>query len=59
MVQMMPLPPVISCFIKIQNGSGAGLPELSWKKGEQMDVVVLSISDYLFLCFSLIGDMSP
>jgi len=33
MVQLMPMPmpPVISCFIKIQNG--AGLPTLSWKRG--------------------------
>ena len=33
--QLMPLPPIISCSSKIQNGlaSGAGLPGLSWKKG--------------------------
>jgi len=30
MVQLMPLPPIISCFSKIL--SGAGLPRLSWKK---------------------------
>ena len=40
MVQLMPLPAIIFCFIKIQNGfpfwyylvylSSAGLPRLSW-----------------------------
>jgi len=33
MVQLMPLPPIISCFSKIRMVylSGAGLPRLSWK----------------------------
>ena len=36
MVQLMPLPPIISRFIKIQNWfclSGTGLLKLSWKRG--------------------------
>jgi len=35
MVQLMPLPPIISCFSKIQNGLPfwCHLPRLSWKKG--------------------------
>jgi len=35
MVWLMPLPPIISCFIKIRMVylSGACLPRLSWKRG--------------------------
>jgi len=35
MVQLMPLPLIISCFSKIQKVflSGAGLSRLFWKKG--------------------------
>jgi len=50
MVQLMPMPPIISCFIKIQNG----LPFWCWltkvvleKRGE-MDVVVLVLGYCLY-----------
>jgi len=38
MVQLMPLPPIISCFIKIQKGSPFLVPDYC-----QMGVVVISL----------------
>ena len=56
MVQLMPLPPVISCFGKNPdwfNLSGAGLLRLSWKRGCQVGllsfVFILKTSAFIYL----------
>ena len=56
MVQLMPLPPVISCFSKNSdwfNLSGAGLLRLSWKRGCQVGLLsfmfILKTSTFIYL----------
>jgi len=54
MVQLVLLPPIIFCFSKIQNGmdyhSGAGLPNLSWKRSHWVLVFTFVVSRVVMLC---------
>jgi len=45
MVQLMPLPPIISCFIKIQNHSAFLVPAYSDRPGKEAVKLVLSLCD--------------
>jgi len=58
-VQLMPLPPhhtLLQWNPEGFNLSGAGIPSLSWKKGCQMDVVVVYV--YTSICIALYHDSS-